>query len=795
MEIIKRNGTKEVVKLEKISKRIERLCKDLKNVEAISVAQKVVQGLYNGVTSVELDKLATETAYSMSVKHPEYDKLATRLAISTLHKETDSSFQDVIEKLYTMQTRSGEIRPMIAENVYQFIKANIEAINNSIDYERDYLFDYFGFKTLERSYLMKVAGKIVERPQHMWMRVACGIHYDDIHAALNTYDLLSNLKATHATPTLFNAGTPKNQLSSCFLIAMKDDSIAGIYDTLKETALISQSAGGIGLHIHNIRSKGSPIYGTGGESNGIIPLCRVFSETAKFVDQGGGKRKGSFAVYLSPSHPDIFDFLDLRKNNGKEELRARDLNLAVWASDLFLKKVEADEDWYLMDPNVSRGLEDVYDETPEGGSYTTLYNKYVSEGKYTKIVKARDLWSAMLTSQIETGQPYILAKDSCNRKSNQKNLGTIKSSNLCAEIIEHTTPDETAVCNLASISLPAYVEGKKGKRAYNFSKLEETVRTLTQNLDKIVDIEYYPVDTAKNSNLKHRPLGIGIQGLADVFAMMRLPWESAEARELNKQIAETIYYASVKTSCELAKEKGAYSTFAGSPASEGKLQFDLWGVEPSNRYDWNGLKKDVIKHGLRNSLSIALMPTASTSQVLGNTECFEPITSNIYKRATLSGEFVQINKYLVEDLMELGLWNENLRQKIIIANGSVQDISEIPDSLKQLYKTVWEISQRAIIDLAAERGAYICQSQSLNLYFKDANFAKLSSAYMYGWKKGLKTIVYYTRTTAAREAIKFTIDKELEKQVQQSQQEISEEDAEGIACSLDNPDSCVMCSG
>jgi ribonucleoside-diphosphate reductase alpha chain len=790
MQIVKRDGSKESVKLEKISKRIERHCKDLKNIDAISVAQKVVQGLYEGVSSVELDQLAMETSYSMSVKHPEYDKLATRLAISALHKATDSTFSGTIEKLYSVKDANGNEKPLISKTVYKFIKKNAAVLDSAIDYNRDYLFDYFGFKTLERSYLMKVQGAVVERPQHMWMRVACGIHSDDIDAALNTYQLLSTMKATHATPTLFNAGTPKNQLSSCFLVAMKEDSIEGIYDTIKEMALISQSAGGLGLHVHNIRSKGSPIYGTGGTSNGLTPMLRVIDTTLKFIDQGGNKRKGSSAIYLEPTHPDIFDFLDLRKNNGKEEMRARDLNLAIWASDLFFKKVEADEDWHLMDPNVSKGLQNVYDESDEGGSYTNLYNKYVSEGKYVRAVKARDVWAAILTSQIETGQPYILSKDACNRKSNQKNLGVISSSNLCAEVVEYTSSEETAVCNLASVSLPSYVEGKKGKRSYNFAKLEETVKTLVENLDKIIDIEYYPVETARRSNLAHRPTGIGIQGLADVFAQMRLSWESEDAKKLNRDISEAIYYAALKTSCELSKKKGKYSTFDGSPASEGILQFDMWGVSPSDRYDWNSLKEDIKKYGLRNSLSIALMPTASSSQIIGNTECFEPITSNIYKRATLSGEFIQVNKYLVEDLIELGLWNDTLRQKIIAANGSIQNIPEIPDHIKPLYKTVWEISQRAIIDMAADRGTFTCQSQSMNLYFKDANFAKLSSAYIYAWKKGLKTIVYYTRTTAARDAIKFTVDKDIEKEMQKS----NEEAMEGIVCSLDNPEACVMCS-
>lgn len=794
MFIVKRDGTKEQVKLEKISKRIERQSKDLKNIDVISIAQKVIQGLYDGVSSVELDKLAMETAYSMSVKHPEYDKLATRLAISTLHKDTESSFSSVIQKLKSVKDASGNEKSIISDKVYKFIKKNAHLLDSHINYDRDFNFDFFGFKTLERSYLLRIGGKIVERPQHMWMRVACGIHFDDIDSALNTYDMLSKFEATHATPTLFNAGTIKNQLASCYLVAMKsgdsgNDSINGIYSTLQECALISQSAGGIGIHVHNVRSKGSPIYGTGGTSNGIVPMLKVFNETARYVDQGGGKRKGSFAIYLEPWHADIFDFLELRKNNGKEELRARDLNLAIWAPDLFFKKVKNDEDWYLMDPNISKDLYNVYDETEDGGSFTSLYNKYVQEGKFVKVVKARDVWAAMITSQIETGQPYVLAKDAGNRKSNQKNLGTIKSSNLCCEIFEYSDDNETAMCNLASISLPSCVEGRKGKRTFNFSKLEQITSTLVENLNKVIDISYYPVDTGKKSNLRHRPIGIGIQGLADVFAMMRYSWDTEEAKLLNKAIAETMYYSAIKTSCELAKKYGKYETFEGSPASHGILQFDLWKHQPSDRYDWDTLKKNIKKYGLRNSLLLAPMPTASTSQIMGNVECFEMITSNVYKRQTLSGEFIIVNKYLVEDLMELGLWNEELRQKIIALGGSIQSLSEIPDNIKCLYKTVWETSQKIIIDMAADRGAFICQSQSMNLYFKDANSAKISSALMYAWEKGLKTLVYYTRNTAAREAIKFTVDKEIENKVN-NQQEIEE----GLVCSLDNPEACEMCS-
>lgn len=791
MFVIKRNGEKEQVKLDKIFKRIQRHCKDLKNVDAISVSQKVINGLYEGVSTKELDKLAFETAYSLTTKHPEYDKLATRLAISALHKETPNTFTESIELAYRALDSWGNSRPMIAKDVYSFVKKNSHILNNVIDYNRDFSLEYFGFKTLERSYLLKINQKdgkntsqIIERPQHMWMRVACGIHKDDIDAAINTYHLLSTKQATHATPTLFNAGLVKNQLSSCFLLAAKDDSIDGIYDTLKECALISQSAGGIGLHIHNIRSKGSPIYGTGGTSNGIVPMLKNFNETARYVDQGGGKRKGSIAIYLEPWHADIEDFLDLRKNNGKEELRARDLNLAIWAPDLFFKRVEADADWSLMDPNICPGLSDVY-----GEEFETLYQKYESDGKANKTIKARTIWTKILESQIETGQPYLLSKDAGNLKSNQKNIGIIKSSNLCCEIFEVSTPKETAVCNLSSISLPACVEISKKEKKFNFKKLQEITKSLVENLNKIIDTEYYPVQPAKVSNFRHRPIGIGVQGLADVFFMMRFPWESEEAKSLNKEIAEAMYYAALEASCSLSEKYGYYETFPNSPASQGILQFDMWGISPSDKYPWQELKEKIKKFGLRNSLLIAPMPTASTSQILGNVEGIEPLTSNIYKRATLSGEFIQINKYLTEDLIEKNLWTDEMRQKIIANSGSIQNIPEIPNDLKFLYKTVWEISQKTLIDLSADRGAFTCQSQSLNLYFKEANFAKLTSAYFYGWKKGLKTIVYYTRTQAAREAIKFTIDKEIENQA------LQENTTEELACSLDNPEDCKMCSG
>ncbi len=796
MFVIKRDQRKEQVKFEKISKRIATASKGLKNVDPFMVAQKVIQGLYDGVTTKELDQLAFETAYAMSVKHPEYDTLATRLVISSLHKDTPSTFVEAIEKLHSAVDTHGNSKSLIAENVYKFVKKYGHVLDSKIDYNRDYLFDYFGYKTLERSYLLRIHDKnesgvierkIIERPQHLWMRCAISIHLDDIDQALNTYEMLSLQHATHATPTLFNSGLIKNQLSSCYLIAMKDDSIEGIYDTLKECALISQSSGGIGVHIHNVRSKGSPIYGTGGVSNGIVPMLRNFNETARYVDQGGGKRKGSFAIYLQPDHADIIDFLDLRKNSGKEDLRCRDLNLALWTPDLFFKRVEADENWTLFDPNKCPRLSDVY-----GKEYEELYEKYEQQNLGDKTIKARELWAKVIESMIETGQPYILAKDSANSKSNQKNLGTIKSSNLCAEIIEYSDSEHTSMCNLASVSLPACIEGKKGKRIFNFEKLHEIVSTLTENLNKVINISYYPVETGKRSNMRDRPIGIGVQGLADVFALMRYSWENEEAAKLNVQIFETIYHAFLKKSCELSKRDGSYSSYDGSPISQGILQFDEWNVVPSDLWDWTSLRKQIKKYGLRNSLGIALMPTASSSQVLGNTECFEMITSNIYKRATLSGEFIQINKHLVEDLIELNLWNEELRQKIIASNGSVQELIEVPDDIKKLYKTVWEVSQRVIIDMSAARAPYICQSQSMNLYIKNANSAKITSAIFHGWKRGLKTLVYYLRSQAAKDTTKFTVDKEIENQINNKiiDQSIIESD---ISCSLDSPENCESC--
>ncbi|MFM8832883.1 MAG: ribonucleoside-diphosphate reductase subunit alpha, partial [Cytophagales bacterium] len=725
--------------------------------------------------------------------------------------------------LYTyVDTKTGENAPLISKETWKVIHVHAAELDEAIIYDRDFSYDYFGFKTLERSYLMKIDGKVVERPQHLLMRVAVGIHGEDIPAAIETYNLLSEKWFTHATPTLFNAGTPKPQLSSCFLLTMKDDSIDGIYDTLKQTAKISQSAGGIGLSIHNVRAKGSYIKGTGGTSNGIVPMLRNFDMTARYVDQGGGKRKGSFAIYLEPWHADVFDFLELKKNHGKEEMRARDLFYAMWIPDLFMKRIEDNEMWSLFCPNEAPGLAECW-----GEDFERLYEKYEKEGKYRKQVKAQDLWFEILEAQIETGTPYMLYKDAANRKSNQKHLGTIKSSNLCTEIIEYTSPDEVAVCNLASIALPKFVtdEGK-----FDHQKLYEITKVVTRNLNKVIDVNYYPVIEAKNSNMRHRPIGIGVQGLADAFILLRMPFDSEEARGLNKDIHETIYFAAMEASMELAKINGSYETFKGSPVSKGIFQFDMWGVTPdSGRWDWENLKREVKRHGVRNSLLLAPMPTASTSQILGNNECFEPYTSNIYTRRTLSGEFIIANKHLMKDLIGLGLWSETMRQKLISTNGSVQSIPEIPQNIKDIYKTVWEISQKAIIDMSADRGAYICQSQSLNIHLTNPNFGKLTSMHFYAWKKGLKTGMYYLRSNAAADAIKFTLDKsalsqpvateanataigtvtvaeplaigqsnvtnEAQQTLRYEQAPVSnyEQNRADMACSLDNPDACEAC--
>jgi ribonucleoside-diphosphate reductase alpha chain len=729
----------------------------------------------------------------MTTTHPDYAILAARIAVSNLHKTTSKSFSNTMKRLYTyIDPKTGENASMISKEVYEVIRKNAALLDSSIIYDRDFSYDYFGFKTLEKSYLLRIDGKVAERPQQMLMRVAVGIHMDDMEAALETYNLLSEKWFTHATPTLFNAGTPKPQLSSCFLLTMQNDSIDGIYDTLKQCAKISQSAGGIGLSIHNVRATGSYIKGTNGTSNGIIPMLKVFNDTARYVDQGGGKRKGAFAIYLEPWHADIFEFLDLKKNHGKEELRARDLFYALWIPDLFMKRVEENSTWSLMCPNECPGLADCY-----GDDFEKLYEKYEREGRARKTIKAQELWFEILESQTETGTPYVLFKDHANRKSNQKNLGTIKSSNLCTEIMEYTSNDEVAVCNLASIALPKFVVDGK----FDHKQLLEVTKVATKNLNKIIDINYYPVPQARNSNMRHRPIGLGVQGLADAFIMLRMPFESDEAQGLNRDIFETIYFGALTASMELAKKYGPYETFKGSPISKGIFQFDMWGVEPkSGRWDWNGLRKEIKQHGVRNSLLLAPMPTASTSQILGNNECFEPYTSNIYTRRVLSGEFTVVNKHLLKDLIRLNLWNEGMKNKVIKSNGSIQNIPEIPQHIKDLYKTVWEIKQKTIIDMAADRGAFICQSQSLNIHIQDPNFGKLTSMHFYAWKKGLKTGMYYLRTKAAADAVKFTV---VEKQAEVALQpvlisqddmvRVKDQNASDMSCSLDNPEGCEAC--
>ncbi len=784
MLVIKRDQRKESVKFDKITARIEKLSYGLntKYVKTIEIAKKVIDGLYDGVSTQELDELAAETAATLTTKHPDYAILAARISISNLHKTTSKSFSNTMKRLYTyINPKTGKNASLLSKEVYGIINKNAAILDSSIIYDRDFSYDYFGFKTLQKSYLLKLNNIVVERPQHLLMRVAIGIHKKDIDAAIQTYNLLSEKWFTHATPTLFNAGTPKPQLSSCFLLTMKDDSIDGIYDTLKQCAKISQSAGGIGLSIHNVRATGSYINGTNGISNGIIPMLRNFDMTARYVDQGGGKRKGSFAIYLEPWHSDIFEFLQLKKNHGKEELRARDLFYAMWIPDLFMKRVELNEDWSLFSPDEAKDLHETY-----GDDFEKLYTKYEKEGKARKIVKAQDLWFEMLESQIETGNPYILYKDAANKKSNQKNLGTIKSSNLCTEIMEYTSPDEIAVCNLASIALNKFV---KDDLTYDHQKLYGITKVITKNLNKVIDVNYYPVKEARNSNMKHRPIGIGVQGLADTFILMRHSFDSPEAKKLNVEIFETIYYAAMEASMEISKKEGPYDSYEGSPVSKGIFQFDMWGVTPdSNRWDWTKLKQKVKKNGVRNSLLVAPMPTASTSQILGNNECFEPYTSNIYTRRVLSGEFIVVNKHLLKDLIKLNLWNDSMKDKLMEANGSIQGFKEIPDDIKHLYRTVWEISQKSIIDMAADRGAYICQSQSMNIHMQDATFGKLTSMHFHAWKRGLKTGLYYLRTKAAADAIKFTIVKEEKSNVDQE----AEKQA-AIQCSIDNKDDCEMC--
>jgi ribonucleoside-diphosphate reductase alpha chain len=754
MFVIKRDGHKEPVMFDKITARIKKLCYSLNPlVDPVRVSMRVIEGLYDGVTTSELDNLAAEVSATMTTSHPDYATLAARISVSNLHKNTKKSFSETMADLYNyVNPRTGKKAPLLSDEVYKVIKKNAEKLDSTIIYNRDFNYDYFGFKTLERSYLLKLNGVVVERPQHMLMRVSVGIHYDDLDSAIETYNLMSKKFFTHATPTLFNSGTPKPQLSSCFLLTMKEDSIDGIYDTLKQTAKISQSAGGIGLSIHNVRSTGSYISGTNGTSNGIVPMLRVFNDTARYVDQGGGKRKGSFAIYIEPWHSDIFDFLDLKKNHGKEEMRARDLFYAMWIPDLFMKRVESNEDWTLMCPNECPGLYDCHSE-----EFEKLYLNYEKEGKGRKTIKARELWEKILESQIETGTPYMLYKDACNRKSNQKNLGTIRSSNLCTEILEYTSKDEIAVCNLASIALPMFVKNN----SFDHKELFNVTKRVTKNLNKVIDRNYYPVKEAENSNFRHRPIGLGVQGLADAFIKLRMPFTSDEAKALNQDIFETIYYAALTASMEEAQRDGTYKSYKGSPISKGEFQHNMWGVKDedlSGRWDWAKLRKDIKKNGVRNSLLVAPMPTASTSQILGNNECFEPYTSNIYTRRVLSGEFIVVNKHLLEDLVKLGLWNEELKQELMKANGSIQHIDFIPQDIKDLYKTVWELSMKDIIDMARHRGYFIDQSQSLNLFMEGATMAKLTSMHFYAWKSGLKTGMYYLRTKSAVDAIKFTLD-------------------------------------
>eukprot|EP00249_Psilotum_nudum_P010872 c22819_g1_i2 orf=352-2784(-) len=808
MYVVKRDGRQEYVHFDKITARLKKLSYGLnaEHCDPVLVAQKVCAGVYKGVTTSQLDELAAETAAAMTASHPDNALLAARIAVSNLHKNTKKSFSETIKDMYMhVDQRSGQLASLIADDVYEIIMKNAARLDSEIIYDRDFDYDFFGFKTLERSYLLRLNGKVVERPQHMIMRVAVGIHKDNIEEAIKTYHTMSQRWFTHASPTLFNAGTPRAQLSSCFLLCMKDDSIEGIYDTLKECAVISHAAGGIGLSIHNIRATGSYIRGTNGTSNGVVPMLRVFNDTARYVDQGGGKRQGAFAIYLEPWHADIFDWLDLRKNHGKEEIRARDLFYGLWVPDLFMRRVQDNGPWSLFCPNEAPGLADCW-----GEQFENLYLEYEREGRAKKLVQAQKLWFAILEAQIETGNPYMMFKDACNRKSNQQNLGTIKSSNLCTEIVEFTSPSETAVCNLASLALPRFVRekgvpieshpsklvGSRGcmNRFFDFEKLGEITSLVTRNLNRIIDVNFYPVETTRRSNFLHRPIGIGVQGLADTFILLGMPFDSEEAQNLNKDIFETIYYHALKTSCELAADEGPYQSYEGSPVSKGILQHDMWGVEPSNRWDWKALRKMVSVHGVRNSLLVAPMPTASTSQILGNNECFEPYTSNIYSRRVLSGEFVVVNKHLLSDLTDMGLWCSELKNKIIHFNGSIQKIHEIPADLKAIYRNVWEIKQRTLVDMAADRGCFIDQSQSLNIHMDQPNFGKLTSLHFYTWSKGLKTGMYYLRSRAAADAIKFTVDTTALK-VGDSKS-TSSHDVESkmvqMVCSLDK-DECLAC--
>lgn len=789
MYVVKRSGKKETVYFDKITSRIEKLCYglDSKYVDSVVISQKVIQGVYPGVTTMELDELAAQTAASLSLQHPDFSILAARIEVSNLHKQTDKVFSETIESFYRYtHPKTGQPAPLVSQETYDVVSRHRDALDSAIIHDRDFDYDYFGFKTLEKSYLLKMNGRVAERPQHMLMRVAVGIHGDDLEHVLETYDKLSQKYFTHATPTLFNAGTPNPQMSSCFLLSMKADSIDGIYDTLKSCAVISKYAGGIGLAISNIRAADSYIRGTNGTSNGIVPMLRVFNNTARYVDQGGGKRKGSIAIYLEPWHADVEAWLDLRKNHGDETARARDLFYALWTPDLFMERVQKNDDWSLMCPNECPGLSDCW-----GEEFVALYTKYEKEGRARKVVKAQTLWFAILDAQVETGTPYMLFKDHCNRKSNQKNLGTIKCSNLCTEIVEFTSPDEAAVCNLASISLskttnPADVDGEGG--SFDFDVLHESAKIVTYNLNRVIDRSFYPVEEAKRSNLRHRPIGIGVQGLADCFAMLKLPFESQRAKDLNRDIFETIYHGAVEASCELAERDGPYESYEGSPSSQGQLQFDLWGVVPTDRWDWAALKRRVAQHGLRNSLLLAPMPTASTAQILGNNESTEPFTSNMYNRRVLAGEFPVVNKYLLRDLVARGAWTERVKNQLIAAKGSVQNIPDVPKELKEVYKTVWEISQKRVLEMAVDRGAYVCQSQSMNVHIADPTTSKLTSMHFFAWRNGLKTGMYYLRTRPKADAIQFTVKKELASSTSPTQttkappQDVPEEEEECLNC-------------
>lgn len=740
MYVTKRDGRTELLSYDKIVQRTKQVGEGL-NIQYSGLVMKIMDQLYNHIPTTKIDELMAEQCASMGVHHYDYSSLASRLIISNHQKEVNSSILECINK---MSNQTG----YLSKTYIDFVKKHHEYLESIMDCSRDFFIDYFGFKTLERAYLFKYEGKICERIQHMWMRVAIQIHGDNMEQIKLTYDMLSKKEYIHATPTLFNSGTVRPQLSSCFLLGMEDDSIDGIFNTLKECANISKWAGGIGLHIHNVRAEGSHINGTNGSSNGVVPMLRVFNNTARYVDQGGGKRNGSFAMYMEPWHGDVINFLDMRKNQGDEEMRGRDLFYALWIPDLFMEKVEKGLEWYLMCPNISKGLSDVH-----GQAFNELYNKYVEEGKYLKKINARELWFKILDSQMETGTPYLLYKDACNKKSNQQNLGTIKSSNLCCEIIEYSDSNESAVCNLASISLSSMMEDGE----FNYDKLYKVTCAVTNNLDKLIDVNFYPTNKTRLSNQKHRPIGIGVQGLADVFAMLKLPFESIEAKKVNVQIFETIYHASLTASMNIALEKSPYSSFEGSPLSQGKFQFDLWGVTPSDRYNWNELRENIMRHGVRNSLCVAPMPTASTSQILGNNECFEPFTSNIYTRRTLAGEFMVINRYLMKELIDLGIWNIKIKDKIVEHKGSVQHIPEIPDEIKQRYKIVWEIQMKNVIEMARDRGAFICQSQSMNLWIEEPNYKILTAMHLYSWKCGLKTGMYYLRRKAKHQAQQFTI--------------------------------------